>query len=380
MLQFNRFHLIPSALAAVGMIAFFAACGGSDDEGAAGSGGGGSAGSGGGTPDQPCTDCVEPPEAPPGASTGDGDGTVLAVNKLYLGDADRNGSPSQTAWQKFGYDLDGYASTKNSTYHCQVNEGGTKSNIQTDGDKGIDNSFGANIMPVIIGLASDAGTMVNEEINQGSFTIILEVNDVGGGSDYVNLPAALYAGAEMAAPPNWDGNDEWPVYCELMTTCSETGTPQLPDNTSKVKFPTSYMAGGTWVSGSKGTVNLSLAISGFTLSLDINQAVLTADMASGNPPTSATNGVIAGVLETEALITSLTKVAGSISTSLCSGPTLDSVAQQIRAASDIMKNGTQNPDATCDGISVGLGFDMSAVKLGAVNDKNPPGEDPCADQ
>ena len=374
MLRNNRTYLIPSVIAAMGIIALASACGSSDDEGSGGSAS---------VPDEPCTTCATPPTAPEGASPGDGAGTVLAINKLYLGDSDRAGTPSQTAWKKFGYDLDGYNSNKNSGTHCKVNEGGTKSNIQTDGDDGIDNSFGANIMPVIVGLQSDAATKINETIEEGSFTIILEVKDIGGGTDYVNLPAALYAGAALVdaedqpITPSWDGTDEWPVYCELMNTCSESGTPQIPDNKSKVQFASSYMAGGTWVSGTKTTVNLSLAIAGFSLSLDINQAVITADM-SGDPPNKATNGVIAGVIESEALINSLVSVAGSISTSLCSGPTLESVKQQITAASDIMKDGTQNPDALCNGISVGIGFDMKPVSLGTVLDKNPPGEDPCA--
>lgn len=370
MLQKNRTHLIPSVLASIGILAFAVACGSDDGDDGAGAPG----------PDKPCETCAVPPEVPTAGAQGDGDGTVLAVNKLYLGESDRSGSPSPSAWKEYGYDLDGYASNTNSVTHCQVNESGTKSNIQTDGNDGIDNSFGANIVPVITGLASDAAQKINETIEEGSFTIILEVEGIGGGADYVDLPAALYAGGDLGSAPSWDGTDEWPVFCELMTNCQETGTTQLPSNQSKVRFPTSYMASGTWVSGTTDTViNLSLSLAGFSLSLDINQAVITADMSGGNPPMEATNGIIAGVIETEAFIQSLTKVAGSINTSLCEGPTLESVTQTIRAASDIMKDGSQDPNALCDGISVGLGFDMKAVQLGEVLDKNPPGEDPCAD-
>lgn len=63
---------------------------------------------------------------------------------------------------------------------------------------------------------------------------------------------------------------------------------------------------------------------------------------------------------------------------VCSGPTKDSVLQQIRATSDIMNDGTQDPDATCDGISVGLGFEAEAVQLGPAVDRQPPPVDPCA--
>jgi hypothetical protein len=43
-----------------------------------------------------------------------------------------------------------------------------------------------------------------------------------------------------------------------------------------------------------------------------------------------------------------------------------------------MKDGTQDPTATCDGISIGIGFDASVVQLGAIADPAPPATDPCA--
>ena len=372
MLRMNRTYFVSTCLVTFGALAFVAACG-SSDSGSAGSGGGGPA-----PGDTTCTDCAVPPVTPEAGVPGDGPGTTLAINKLFLGDTTRDGTPDQNAWKSYGYDLDGYKSTVKSKVHCKYNEGGEKSAVQTDGNDGIDNSFGQNIMPVIVGLASDAASQINETIAEGSFTIILEVGGVGTGKDYVNLPAALYAGANLGSAPAFDGTDEWPVFCELMTDCKTADTMQYPDNKSKVQFTSSYIAGGTWVSGSKSTVSLSLSLQGFALSLNIREAVISADMASGSPaPTAASNGVIAGILETDELIASLAKVAGSISTSLCSGPTFDSVAQQIKAASDIMKDGTQDAAQNCNGISVGLGFDMKAVKVGPVLDQAPPGTDPC---
>lgn len=51
--------------------------------------------------------------------------------------------------------------------------------------------------------------------------------------------------------------------------------------------------------------------------------------------------------------------------------------QQIRAASDIMNDGTQTAGATCDGISVGLGFDAVEVKLGPAVNQQPAEANPC---
>jgi len=64
--------------------------------------------------------------------------------------------------------------------------------------------------------------------------------------------------------------------------------------------------------------------------------------------------------------------AGYFTTSLCSGgPLFDAVAQNVRAVSDIMRDGTQDPTQTCDGISLGMGFTAKPVQLGTVYDKPP---------
>jgi hypothetical protein len=347
--------------------------------GAAGSaagnaGSGATAGGAGAGSECGATGCIVPPVKPVGAPAGDGTGpTVLAIDHLSLG------ADPADAWKSLGYDLDGYISTKTSTYHCKVNEGGNKASVQTDGNKGIDNSFGENIMPIILSLEPNSETKVNESIGEGAFTVILGIDKLGSGKNYVDLNTALYAGGKLGSAPKFDGSDKWPVYCELLTTCLDAGTPAPPGNASKVLFPNSYVADGTWVSGGKGDVNLSISISGYTLSLNIHQAVLTTKLGTETPsPKSATGGVIAGVLDTEEMIQGLKKIAGNLSTSMCDGPTFENIAQQIRATSDIMKDGKQNPAEFCNGISVGLGYTMKAVQLGEALNASPPGKDPCA--
>jgi hypothetical protein len=70
-------------------------------------------------------------------------------------------------------------------------------------------------------------------------------------------------------------------------------------------------------------------------------------------------------------------IAGKVSSSLCTGTALDGVLQQIRQGSDIMHDGTQDPTKVCDAVSIGLGFETRASKLGAPA---PPvtSKDPCA--
>ncbi|APR77142.1 Hypothetical protein A7982_02489 [Minicystis rosea] len=311
------------------------------------------------------------PPGPGASNPGDGTGSVtLAVSKLYLGNTKPDGTPdSQNGWKNFGFDLDGKISTATSTDLCKPRDNAATKNVYPDGNDGIDNSFGKNILPIILGLASDAPEKINDSIAEGSFTIMLDMQKLGTGADYNPLTTQLYAGANLGAAPKWDGTDKWPVVPELLVDPTDI------TKGSKVTFPMSYVTGNTWVSGSKGNVVLSLSISGFTLELTIASAQIMVTLDSAHK--KGTKGVIAGILETDKLISELKKVAGAFDPSLCSGATIDSITSQIAQASDIMKDGSQAPGTPCDGISIGLGFDADIVQLGTVADPAEPKPDPC---
>jgi len=363
--------------ASLGVLALVA-CGsdssGGGDNGGAGSSAGGSAGSAGGA--TTCADCKTPPEKPAAGAQGDGAGQVFAVRSLQLG--------VDTEWKSIGYDLDGRKSNEASTDHCKL-AADTPANIKVDGNNGIDNSFGRNILPQLPVEPAQLTTDVNNSISQGAVTLLLAIDKLGGGTDYVDLPAALYAGAALtdengtAMAPQWDGTDEWPVFCELLDSCLPSGTPAPPGNKSKVQFANSYVAGGTWVSGAKGTgtIKVALSVAGYSLDLTVHNAVISAKLGSGAPPTSATEGVMAGILSTSEVTATLESMAGKLNSSFCDSESLESFKGQIIGASDIMADGTQDPAKSCDGISIGLGFTLQAVKLGKAMDQQPAGEDPC---
>jgi hypothetical protein len=325
---------------------------------------------------------IQPPEKDPEAPTASApENSALAIRKLYLGDTDRNDNPSTTAWKKFGFDLDGKISTADSKDLCQPAMGAKASAVYEDGDEGRDNSFGKNILPIITALAMDASTQINDSIETGSFTIMIRLDGLGTGAAENGIASKLYGGAELTDPatmmailPKWDGTDAWPVVLELLNN----GDIENP----KVQFKDSYVVtdkatgARTWVSGSFGDITLNLAIQGFTLALTVSNAVITMELNDDN--SQATNGTIAGVLNTEQLLSELAKVAGSFDPSLCPpSSTFESIAQQIRQASDIGSNGTQDPTKECDGISIGLGFNMQKVVLGPVAPPAMPGTDPC---
>ncbi|MBK7582248.1 MAG: hypothetical protein IPI67_18835 [Myxococcales bacterium] len=368
----------------IGSLSAFA-CGGSSDD-SSNNNTGGSGGSTTGKPD-PEEPGARPPAQGSGAPAAGAADTVVALNKLFLGDTDYSGNPDPNAWRTIGYNLDGLVSTKNGTNHCKYQEGATKSSVQTDGENGIDNSFGSNLVKIIASLAANPSSTISESLASGSFTIMLKMNKLEASADQTGIKTLLYGGSTFDAlvpdckatptepncsAPKFDGSDMWPVLPELLTNATDI-------DSAKVQFPSSYVAGGTWVSGSEGDLNLTVSIQGFSLALKITKAVITADLAGAGATAKATKGVIAGIIPTENLIGELKKVAGGFDKTLCEGQTFESIAQQIRAASDIMSDGTNgDPSKLCDGISVGLGFEALAVQLGGIAPSATPPPDPCA--
>jgi len=315
---------------------------------------------------------ISPPTESAAAATCEGADAVMAMSQLFLGDTRRDGTSDPTgAWKLYGYDLDGRTSTKASEGLCKPRAGGSPAAVYPDGDEGRDNSFGKNILPVILGLSNDISVQANQAISDGEFTIMLSMEKLGTASECNGMTTKLYGGASLGAPPKWDGTDAWPLLPELLSN-------PMDPTSAKISFPNSYVVRDTWVSGSKGTVALSLSISGFTITLDINSAVITVDLDADRK--GGTNGTIAGVIETEKLIEEISKVAAAFDESFCDpmSPTLQSILNQLRQASDIMKDGTQNPAVECDGISIGLGFNAELVTLGPVAMPAAPPPDPCA--
>jgi hypothetical protein len=195
----------------------------------------------------------------------------------------------------------------------------------------------------------------------------VRVEGLGAAASYSTVPGAWFEAGWMSVPPAWDGSDAWPVRFES-TLGGSTDTPAMP-------FPSAYMTERVWVSGGPAPVSLGLPSGGLFLSLSLHRAIVTMEI----PPSSDTvsRGIIAGILDTGAYVEEVRKFAGALDPGLCSGPTIESIANHIRHASDILVDGSQDPGKPCNGISVGLGFTATRAKLGSVLPPEPPPPDPC---
>jgi hypothetical protein len=316
---------------------------------------------------------AQPP--PPGPQhPGDGPGVTIAFSKIFLGDTDRQGNKSASAWKAFGFDIDGKISTEASTDLCKPHAGGKKSSVYPDGNNGIDNGFGKNMVPILTGISADFSGESQQAIATGQFTLLVDLGGLGTAADYNPLVSRVYRGGELGAPPKFDGTDAWPVRSDSLLNPSDVGS-------AKITLSSSYVTGNIWVSGLPAA-DLELPVplgGGASMSLVIHHALLAMDLGADHQ--SGENGTISGVLDMEEFIGELKKVAGAFSPDLCSGSTIEAIANQLRQGADIMKDGSPgNPAVECDGISIGLGFEGAKVELGAIQAAPPPSPDPCAPQ
>ena len=302
-----------------------------------------------------------PPAKPSSPPTGDTSTKTFAIQRIFLGEAARSGgAPSNQAWKKFGYNLDGKITVSTSSDVCTRAKGAPSSN-QVDGDLGIDNAFGAVFLPILQSAASinDPSTQASAQYQSGKNTNQISIKGLDADPAQTALglvggvfPSLDYKGDSVVAVPfpGFGPTTDWPVRVEgLADGLTIAGGPKLA-------FGDGYVSSGTFVGGG-GDFPFSISFGGLEVPIFIHHAVVTFDHSA---PGTAANGTIAGVLDTEELITGMKKIAGQISTTLC-GSQFDGIAQQIRQASDIMVDLSNPAGANCNAISIGLGFEATLI-------------------
>ena len=254
---------------------------------------------------------------------------------------------------------------------------GSSHQTQLDGDDGIDNSFGANLLPILLTFNSMYSSYANAQIGGGGSTMLVKLDGLGSSASYSLLPGATYRAMPAMQIPRWNGTD-----VRNVDDVSLVG--------GDISKPIALMANGylndrVWVGGvASGTAYLDLQVtggngfngSGFLPPIPLQHVQVAMQVVSGN--LSATLGILSGVARIEDVVAWVALWAGSISTSLCSGSAFQSLATQMEQTSDIMADGSNAPGKQCDGISFGLGFDAVRVQLGK-SEAEPPVVNPCED-
>ena len=293
-------------------------------------------------------------------------GRNFVTHLLYLGDVGRDGGPGATAWQDFGTDLDGKTTASDSTDVCTLYAGAPQSS-QADGPNGLDNSFGKNVMPIFTSIfGADLDSQVNMQIDQGGPTFMIDFQNLTDDTSQTldPLPAQLFGGVHPGAPA-WDTSSRWEVYKN--TTVDGTLA-----SGAKAKFSTAKIANGTWASNGTGDVQFSAA--GLVVTLHHASIVLT------HVSPHHISGTVSGVLDTEEFVEAVRVGFAQLEgASFCSGSTIDALEQEIRQASDILKDGTNTSGVACNGISAGIGFESDETAPPNTAVDQPAIINPCGD-
>jgi hypothetical protein len=289
-------------------------------------------------------------------------GTAFAVSQLSFGDGN-NGE-----WKSLGFNIDGETWTAGDPKHCKPNSGATPSMVFPNGNNGIDNSFGDNLLPTIIGVDPNLVTDTNNGLTNGIFTVLLKMYCLPPSGDVDGMTTKLFGGTALGISadgggtqmtPKWDGTDQWPVEPNLLSN------PNDPES-STIVMPGTFVANDVYDTGKNQTfvLTLPLNLNGMSSSLKLTMYAAEAQMTFSTGRTAATLGVLGGVLNTEEFVAEIAKVADLLG--YCSNSIYPALITKIRQSSDIMADGTQDPTQVCNGISVGLGFQMKEVLRGPI--------------
>ena len=306
-----------------------------------------------------------PGSGPSSSGSGVGQGGAAAeasvvVSHLYVGTKTPGGVEDPKAWAAYGFNLDAQITSSDFSDHCRPQGNAPPNSVFPDGNDGIDNSWGKYLLPIFKTAAAGLGggefeIAVNESVEQGlvSWAVVFGI----GGSSAVSAPGSFFEVRDRAG-------DTWLKAPEAFS-----------GDTPLTTFPDAMAQGAGWASAvGSGTLQLNLSFGGLPLPFTVHhpRIRLVVD-ASG---TSVIGGQLGGILDTEEL-------AAAVETSLgpfisCDGSAIDGILNQIRQGSDIMVDGSQDPNQPCNGISFGMAFDGTTQPIGDFAAPVIPPEDPCA--
>jgi len=304
---------------------------------------------------------AEPPAEPDAGATDTQTKTTFAIDSVRFGESG-NGKLVGAAWRSLGYDLDGKLTTKDSTGVCTLAAGAPKTD-QVDGDGGIDNSFAANVIALIVsGLSPWQGPEVivtdveTAAIQQGRFTLQIQVQGLSEdpAQTALGLRVATFASDALGSVPAFDSTTDWPVLDQSVEDENTVASGAV------VRFEDAYVTGGTLVAGmsSRITLPFRLIVNEIPITLAVHSAILTFDHVDA---ASAANGVLAGVLDVNEMIDAIRGFVEVNNGRAFCGSAFDGIAQQLAQSADILVDRYNAPGIPCDGVSIAIGFHATRV-------------------
>lgn len=314
------------------------------------------------TADGPSTGPDVPPLRPtglPAQPSGKGKTLSFAVKRLYLGTQTHLGELNDKAWREWGYDVDGVCTDANASRQsigtCKRVDTST-ADVLEDGERCRDNNFGARIMGLVSSFNPNVETSTTSSILNGSGTIGIVIDDVDDGVDDGFAPAMVYSldALPKSATPAWDGTDVRIVTADSVKN--------LDIKQALVSFPKGYVRGNVWVSGEGSSFSLPFGLGGTALVLPLQGGQFTVPLDAAHEKSPAPS-IVVGAIALSDLEAAMKPVAASAG--LCPGnPLYDGLITKMLTFPDVVVGAPKLQDTTktCDGLSVGLGFDLAPIQ------------------
>jgi len=321
---------------------------------------------------------ARPPPRPAGPATPSGKGKTLwvAVKRMYVGSTTLSGMTSPNGWKEMGFDLDGVCTSHDDS----VKNVGTcrrapeaNQDFLVDGDRCRDNNFGHHVVQLLVVSSEGFEARLNEGIFEGGNTWIIRIDDLDDGPDDPYAPARLYRSSSMAKNTvKWDGTDVRTILSDSVL--------DRDLSKSKTDFLSGYVKDHVWISGDPTLREIVLPVSeSMYVTLQLEATVFTLGL---NPDhAAATRGHLGGAIAISSIETLIRPIATGAG--FCPGTSLyNSLLRNVQRFPDVVIGAPNLQDTTvqCDGMSMGLAFDVANVQpVTALVDPPPPKPDPCTD-
>jgi hypothetical protein len=317
-----------------------------------------------------------PDQRPPPSGASEIPPFFLAVKDMALGSLDRNGNPSADAWKELGFDLDGVCTASPTCPESSDPAACSAAVPSEDGTYCRDNTFGKLESQAIAvdGLGKEFG-LSNDGFNcalcRGDYNFLIRVTGWNGQPEDNNVRLDLYPSPGLetqsatwtcdlnANVGAWKSNQCWaPGAGFTVEEGSFDGAigpnGELPD--AKINDPAAYVREGYliallpedaffWFPGQSAALAYPLKIQ--------RGVIATRLVDNGDGTYSADDGTIAGRAKKDDLIEAFESLG------LCqtTQENLWNLANtSINISRDVLASGTNSPEATCDGLALGIGF------------------------
>jgi hypothetical protein len=298
----------------------------------------------------------------------------FAVRDMALGSLDRAGEPTDEAWKQLGFDLDGQCTSSDTCPGVeQVACTSKGTGLPIDGAECRDNTFGRLEDEAValegigktIGLSNDG---FNCSLCGGVYNFVIKLSEWNGQPDDSNVRVDFYPSPGLENPPGWQcdinapigewkangcwtKSDRWTIQEDSYSGTLADGADLPPAN---LNDPSAYVRQGyivgqlpadalLWFPGDKATVR--------AYPLKIQLGIFAGRLVQKDGAWHIADGTIAGRSKGEDLIEAFELLG------FCEGHQYyGTMKLYVNNYLDILASGAVSPEATCDALSVGIGF------------------------